>query len=242
MPRGQPDFGMYAQKTVGATLADMAELVARLDSIVTYDRRGDVVFLEDFEAPLLSWAPNVVDPDAYIRHDSTYVKGGAQALKIHTTNTASEEKRAIKSLSLLGSKRLGLEASFSNLDANCAVVLRIWYRDGTHRWEAALKYDPIAKILYVQDDSPAWVEVAAGLSVVAIYHFYYTLKLVADFETTKYVRLLFANVEYDISTISLYDLGGPVDARTEFILALLNRNATGGDIWYDNVIGTQNEP
>ncbi|GAI49683.1 unnamed protein product, partial [marine sediment metagenome] len=70
MSRGQPDYGSSAVKEVAGTLADMGELAARLSSIVEYDRRGDVVYLDDFEEPVLKWSPLAAGA-GYIRLDNT---------------------------------------------------------------------------------------------------------------------------------------------------------------------------
>ncbi|MBA7692260.1 hypothetical protein ES703_100823 [subsurface metagenome] len=136
MPRGQPDFGQYQQKTVGATLADMGDLAVRLGSIVEYDRRGDIVLLDDFESPVLSWATTLASPLAFMRLDSTNVKSGAQALQIRTDNIASDALYAYKALSTLGTLRLGAEISFSYLTATTSVVVFIHHFDGTDQWTA----------------------------------------------------------------------------------------------------------
>ncbi|GAH95398.1 unnamed protein product, partial [marine sediment metagenome] len=40
--RGQPDYAALAPKEIAASISDMGEVAARLGSIVTYDKRGDV--------------------------------------------------------------------------------------------------------------------------------------------------------------------------------------------------------
>ena len=62
MPRGQADFGQYAVKEVSASISDMGEVAARLGSIDIYDKRGDVVFFDNFEGAFLRWNRSVPLP------------------------------------------------------------------------------------------------------------------------------------------------------------------------------------
>ncbi|GAI16225.1 unnamed protein product, partial [marine sediment metagenome] len=55
MTHGGPDWGTPGPLKTIYTLEDMAELVARLGSIVTFDRRGNIIWLDDFEGTLGKW-------------------------------------------------------------------------------------------------------------------------------------------------------------------------------------------
>ncbi|GAH47647.1 unnamed protein product, partial [marine sediment metagenome] len=64
----------------------MGEIAARLGSIVTYDKRGDVVDFDNFEFPVLRWDINVVGSESYARLDSAQCRSGAQCMKMFTDN------------------------------------------------------------------------------------------------------------------------------------------------------------
>jgi len=52
---GTPDWGVTAGARTVYQMTDLGELAVRLGSIVTHDRRGDVIFLEDFEEGMGRW-------------------------------------------------------------------------------------------------------------------------------------------------------------------------------------------
>jgi len=240
--RGQPDFGMYAPKTVGASLADLGDLAVRLGSIVEYDRRGDIVCLDDFEATILKWSADPWVGTEYARLDSTSVKSGSQAVRLHTPDTAFASITISKGVPILGSKRLGFEVSFSRLSTNLDLFLEIYYYTGTRRLFAAVQLDNSTRKLYVYNAGGAYEEVADTGLLFDRSFLFFTFKLVVDFDTLKYVRLLFNINEYDISSISLYtrsSIGAPYVITH---ITLSNKDADGGDVWLDNFILTQAEP
>lgn len=55
MPRGMPDWGEYSPQEVVSKLLDNAELAARLGSPVLFDRRGTVIFMDDFNCGVNHW-------------------------------------------------------------------------------------------------------------------------------------------------------------------------------------------
>ncbi|MBA7692261.1 hypothetical protein ES703_100824 [subsurface metagenome] len=104
------------------------------------------------------------------------------------------------------------------------------------------RYNRATGIVYVYNTLAGWTAAATVGAFTQHRHFFMTLKLVADFTTGLYARLLFSNVEYPIPAIPLYTIGSGVSPRVEFHIGLLNNNGAGGDVWYDNFIASQNEP
>ncbi|GAH46800.1 unnamed protein product, partial [marine sediment metagenome] len=199
------DFGALAVKDVTASISDMGEVAARLGSIVTYDKRGDVVDFDNFEEPILKWEVNPF-VDAYGRLDSTHAKSGSQSMKLHTANRANAKVEIHRSFAILKAKKLGIEISFSLSNRNCDLWFYFWYNSGERAYDARLKFDPNSKKLYVWDEVGAdWVEVADTWGVTVSGYFFHTIKLVVDFDNALYKRLLFDNEEYDISSRTVYN-------------------------------------
>jgi hypothetical protein len=59
MVHGHPDWGEGAIVSTIYRVMDLGELAVRLGSIDTFDRRGNVIFLENFEAGYLKWATSI---------------------------------------------------------------------------------------------------------------------------------------------------------------------------------------
>ncbi|GAH83946.1 unnamed protein product, partial [marine sediment metagenome] len=77
MPRGQPDFGMYASASTIGSVSDLAELAVRLGSINIFDRRGKVIDFDDFEDVRKGWEFELLGGATAVRA-STAPKSGSQ--------------------------------------------------------------------------------------------------------------------------------------------------------------------
>lgn len=242
MPRGQPDFGPLAAKEITASISDMGEVAARLGSIVTYDKRGDVVDFDDFEEPVLKWEVSSSLGGALYTFSSASVKSGSQSILLITP--ASEDANTVmhKMISVLVSRRLGFEISFSDLAGNGSLILFVSYRDGAREYQAKVKLNITEHKLYVSDLAGEWVEVAdVGILFSATYMFH-TIKAVVDFETAKYVRLLFSNREYDISTHAFYSTPYVIAPRIAIYFYVETAVALSKHVYLDDFIFTQAEP
>lgn len=242
MPRGQPDYGMYAPKKVTGSLSDMGELAVRLGSIVSYDKRGDVVDLDDFEAPILRWKVQYLPIGGGSYFSSLTSRSGIQSYYMYTDASALAVTNVQKYYQLLGVKRLGVEISFCKLLSAGSLEINIWYYDGTNRYKAIARIDANTKKLYVYDSALALVEVADIYAMIDEYFANQTIKLVVDFDTEKYARLLYLNREFDISTISLNAFGVVVIPSFFVKIEAISLGPAGTATWLDDFILTQNEP
>lgn len=242
MVHGQPDFGMYAPKNVVGSMADNAELAVRLNSIVSYDRRGDVAFLDDFESPVLKWTVTVAGAE-YGRLDSENVRSGAQALKIHTRAAAGWGPYAVYGLAMLGDRRLGSEISFYTSAATLYLGMIIRYYDGTLQHYGMLEYDFVLGELSIWDPVAGQVIIATGITLPTGKFAFTQMKLVVDFDNDKYVRAILGHTEYDISAYDCITAGSGFPVQDNIWLWVANDvTATPADIWLDDFILTQNEP
>lgn len=242
MPRGQPDFGMYATKTVGASLADIGELGVRLGAIDIYDKRGDVVDFDNFEGLVLKWKTSLVAP-ATIRLVNDSVKSGSQAVHLVSRAVALDTVYIYRTISVLGSKRLGIEWSFSTLSLTTDLYIVIAYDDGTTLFhEGIVKIDPNAQKIYIENPAGGYDEIASFLPLVSLAYCFYTCKLVVDFATDKYVRLLFADTEYDVSGYTLFTGATAATPYIDCGIEIINRPAVVAAVWVDDFILTQSEP
>lgn len=242
MARGQPDFGMYAPKTVTANLSDMAELAVRLGSINSYDRRGDVVYLDDFEAAILKWE-TALDDNEYVRLDNESVKSGSQSVKIHVDAVAASSPDMHKSFFPLGSVRQGAEFHFSKIEDTYTIIFHLIHFDGTNYHWGVIEFNNGTGRLRVSQAPGDEYIVASGLKMPSLDHCFIPLKFVTDHLTDKYVRVLFGGVEYDISA---FNLATGLDGREpqDFVRIQLegDMTATAADLWICDFILTQNEP
>lgn len=242
MPRGQRDYGPYAVKDVTASISDMGEVAARLGSIVTYDKRGDVVDFDNFEGPVRRWGGTAPAAATYARLDSASVRSGAQAVRLHTSNILNDEADIQKLQGVLVSQRLGHEISFSFLQQNTNFMVWILLYGDPTRYQGEVRFDNLTGVLSILTAPGVYTQVATpGIAPWNMFSFQ-TIKLVVDFATKKYVRLLFGNMEYDLSAYGLEAFGAAQAPQIQLGAWIENRAALGGDVWLDDSIFTQAEP
>jgi len=242
MPRGQPDYGAYQTKTVGATLADMGDLAVRLGSIVEYDRRGDIVYLDNFENTILKWDRLGVGGGTAAL-SSGEAKSGSQSVKLNTAAVLVCAINLLKSFVVLGTPRIGAEISLCNLGNNQDFLISLSYWSGAAGHRAVMRYDHSLGNIEVEDTALGnWVVVAHVGAMRLAEHLFYPFKIVADFNTNRYIRCLFGGNEYDLSAILLPPqlLAGGAYYRVG--ITLNNDLAIAQAAWVDNFILTQNEP
>jgi hypothetical protein len=238
---GQPDFGMYAKKTTTYSLSDMAELAVRLGSIDSFDRRGDVVCLDDFETPVLKWSVLTHDGES-AGVDTTYPRSGNMDCKLALVDQAGSAIIMTKGFTLLPSSRVGMEISFTKPDTDTYLVIGLYKEDGAnyHLGRMIIDFNAGTITCYASDDQEHIF--ASGLKFTAEAYAYHTIKFVVDFNTDEYVRCIYAGVEYDLSGYSLNKTGHIVPPFIYAFIELLERVQGVNEIYIDDFILTQNEP
>lgn len=242
MPRGQPDFGMYAAKEVASSVSDMGEVAARLGSIVIYDKRGDVVDFDNFEEPVLKWSHASGYGTGYARFTSSSVKSASQAVLLGVDTGTYSDYKMYKYRSILASDRLGAEISFSKMPTNHLFRLQMIKYDGTTAHQATIVLDSVLKKIYALTPSGGEEDIVTGIVLYSGNFVFYTLKLVVDFSTDKFVRLMFAQTEYDISSYSLRTSSDTTSPMLEEWLQLTSKGSDAGEVTLDDYILTQAEP
>lgn len=254
-----PDYA--ALKPVGTvpvgpvyTSTDIAELAARLGSIDTFDRRGNVIWLDDFESSLAGMIcyayaslPAYTDGEIVISNETA--RNGAFSCKLTTPDGVGESASIAEVLPNPVLSKIGFEASFTIDEGEEADYIKftIDHYDGTGRYLAFVKYYVATGDLKL-NTGPAIVPevetvIVSGLNLYALKQLFHTIKLVIDTATHKYVRVILDETTYDISAYSLPS--GPAAGlapQTDF--EVLSKTAVAAHIsnFVDDVILTQNEP
>ncbi len=240
--RGQPDYGGSQQKAFGVTLSDMADLAVRLGSIVEYDRRGDIVFLDDFEGPLLKWGVTVVGASSAVL-DSSRVLSGSQGVKLTVVAGLGSLVDITRAFASLGVPRIGGKIGLCDLSVGLDFYLALFNWDGANGYRARILYDDSLGSFFAEDTVAGnWTLIADVGGMQRGTLLFYPMKLVADFVTNRYVRLLFGNTEYDLSAIAIPPRGGAGASYFTPSMMLYNPGVGAGNAWIDDFVMTQNEP
>lgn len=241
MARGQPDYGSYAVGDLTTLLSDMAELAVRLGSIVVFDRRGTIVYTDDFEGPTLKWV-QVTAAGGTSLLDSTHPLSGAQCVILTVTPAAGSLAGLSREIGVVPSQRLGFEASFCNPSSNTSLYIEIAYWDGTDFLRGQLRANFNANTLAVWTGAGVWTVVAAIAPFYTAGYTYNPFKLVVDFSTGYYVRGMLGGNWYDLSAYSLVIGVGAGAPRLQQNIHFERQAGIGGSLYVDNCLFTQEEP
>jgi hypothetical protein len=240
MPRGQPDFGSMAPTVKASGGSDMAELAARLGSIVTYDRRGKIVLLDDFESPVLKCDKWGVYGSAVL--DFTYPKSGSQCVKLSLQDNALAQYLFRKRLSYISSPRLGAEISFVKPPSGSYLRLALTRLVNNRSYYGWVRFDFATGAIAYYSDIDTWMDFVTGLNETLEAWHYHTTKLVVDFNTNKYVRFLYAGQEYDLSSYAIPDQSTVAANYFAAQVWLKPKVQAAYDIYLDDFILTEEEP
>jgi len=242
LPRGMPDYGMYAAKEVISPIADVGELAARLGSIVSYDRRGDVIWLDDFEGSVLRWRTTASGTGAAVTLDTSRSLSGVQSVKLTTGNLTGNFASVARYLSYPRGGTVGLECAFASSNSFQRWHLYIKYADGTKEYWGELQIDAWTGTgWYTPSAGP---RMSLGLSPTLFMRdtLFHHMKLVVDLEKLEYLRAMVDNTEVNLSGEGLYSPGTATDAWLDIEIRLETGTDANLDGWVDDAIITINEP
>lgn len=242
MSHGHPDFGAQAPLATVYSLQDMAELAARLGSIVTFDRRGNVLLLEDFEGSLAKAAAWEYDAGGGVSISNLYALHGDFSCRILAP--ANGVARIYYMLPFPQLSRMGVEFSFNRVDGGHLEYIDLQFHldDNVNWWYGQIRWTAATGIWKLYTAEPFPIELAPIVNYTYGNAAFNHIKLVVDHVTKKYVRLLSNNLAYDISAYSL--ASGLTDAapHIEMILKTHADAADEAENYIDDIIVTQNEP
>ena len=240
----QYNLDMHTARVRGPvrSVVDLGELAARIGSINTFDRRGDTVWLDDFEVGIGKWVANSWGAGGNVAVSKSYARNGIYSCAMTAGSDGFHMAQIYRVMAYPVLGLLGFECSFAfDSDLDWFGLLFDLY-DGTHRHEALVKYDYSNTKLQILDGNGDLHDLETGLDIYVANYPFWTVKVVVDFVNVNYVRVILNNTEYDVSGIDyLYnaDASNPRLRPGVKNMGQLGQNAV---VYIDDVIITQNEP
>jgi hypothetical protein len=241
MGHGTPDWGAASPKETTYALGDMAELAARLGSIDTFERGGEVIFLSDFGDGLAA-----VETIATGTGGEVYPIVGQGLTKpislILKTGNGEHDLAGIYKYfhyPVLGG--VGTEISFRPASGLQELIAFVWLYDGAHFIDGEVRYNHEDGTIQVWKADATWVTIGTPGVQAEDLALYCTLKFTLDTVSGKYARVLFNSYRYpagDYSPPVTPDLSDPqMSAR---VYAITGEEASV-EVQIANFIVTQNE-
>lgn len=229
MSRGRPDYSEYT------------ELVTRLGSISSLDCQGDAVFLEDFSEGSLRWWITPPGGGSSVDIVSDRYRSKGYSCKMITANDGTGSVEIYKYFPVPIYSGIGLEVSFciSGLLGTLQFYVRLQTAASFRQFTAM--YNVQTGLLQIFRDGFAAVNCNLPETLYADTHLWHTLKMVGDYKTNKYMRLLLDNFYIDLSAYNCYTFTPGGSPYLQVTLTAFPDPVANRDYWLDDIILTQSE-
>ena len=241
MPRDLPDWGALSAQATVYEVTDMGEMAVRLGSIVSHDRRGDVVWLDGFESGLDKWESAVFGAGSVVDLSGAQARHGRFSVRLVSGSDDAERAWIVHREAFAVLSRFGLEVSFNLASDITTFYMHYYVFNGSRLAQAVIQWHDATENLQYQDDAGNLVTFATGVKLLQLDNLFHTAKLVADARTNQYVRFILNNVEYDLSDIDMQDVADATLPIISVSVMLIGRSGNNDKIYVDDVILTQNE-
>jgi hypothetical protein len=237
-----PDYYRFRLDSERNVLGDMAELAVRLKSPVTYDRMGDVVWMEDFSTGVGRWRTVVGAGGSYVKVDASFSYWSGFNAKLYAGAAVGNGAAMYKYLSPPRTNRWGIEVSVAFASAFKWLRIELTHADAVATYRPQLQVNYVTqKLEYLGDDSA--YHVLGSLSEMAsAYGLYHHLKMVVDFETLEYVKVRQDGNLYDMAGIPILPTADAEVPSSIAFIGLYSDNTNAATARLGSVIVTANEP
>jgi hypothetical protein len=242
MAHGHPDYGESAPVSTIFTQLDMGELAARLGSPVTFDRRGNVIWMDDFEGNIEKWYQGWSGVGASVALSTESARSGVFSVKLITGDALNNLAQIIRYLPYPVVGRNGFEISFTVGGEDDCYLIRLNLFTGTQLLWSQIRYESESQKLEYLDENETYQTIASNLKLHAYTKMFHTLKLVTDFSTRKYAHVILNEKTYDLSAYALKVQASTTAPCLAPAFTLVTRRNSAVYCYADDVIITRNEP
>lgn len=231
------DFRMESVESI-----NLAELAARLGSVVTYDRRGDVLWIEDFENGVARVESSVSGTGASVVWSSEHVIRGGFSCKLTAGSDASRYAQVKGYLPFPALSRLGYEAATS-IDANMeSTEAYINLYTGTYLMQWGFRFTTATTNVELISMGGVWATIYTGSLPYYSDYLFNLSKLVIDTNAATYERMVTGPITMPLTDIPCNVSLDATDMHLELIYKMIGTAATNSVCHIDSIIMTQNEP
>lgn len=242
MAHGAPDWWGSEPTDTVHMVQDAGELAARLGSPVTYDRRGNVIWIDSFEGGLGGWIPAFSGTGGDVVISSTAQRTGSYSAKFITGKAVGGNASLSKYHPRPKLCSVGLEVAFAPTSDQVTVRLQLYHYDGANYHLFSIRYDYPNQRLQYLDNTATWQTMATGVAFYPNYTSWNVLKLVVDVEDNKYYRVLLNDTGYSLAGVDALTVASVTAPYLGMVIFADGNSATNYVVYIDDVILTQNEP
>lgn len=218
------------------------DIAARLGSIKTHDMRGRVWWMDDFDAAGMHWRPTSVGAGGAQHLVSNYVRNGEQALGLQANTGALRESSVERILSLPRTVNMGVELSVANEVNYRDLQAIIFLDDAVQQTWTRLRINEITGNFEYTDEFNTFQDSGVDTGISNNLLHFHTWKVVFNYATDEYLRLLYDDQEVDLTGTQMSTIG--TTGNRWFGIQLHNTGDGVANTWaiFDDAIVTVMEP
>ena len=199
-----PDFSKYLPGSNRFSLQDMGELAARLGSPCRFDRRGEVVWFDTCEFGMSPWAAGLSGAAASVRPHTYAASVSGYSIRLTPGSTVNYYAGISHYLTPETVTRIGVEATVAFTGVFPKFEINAHWNGQVYLDLATCIINATDGTLDIINDAGAQVAIATIPISFWAGTLHHTVKMVADYQTGYYARLLYDDLDFDVSTHKLY--------------------------------------
>lgn len=236
-----PDFDKYLRNSKRHSVQDLGEVSVRLGSINTYDRRGEVLFLDDFRHGIEGWT--VVKPsNGYFRLSTDRSFLSPYCAKFNAVTSGSFQAGAYRSTGANLDGKLGVETCFVKLQYPHWYEIQQTYITPTTIYRGRIRLDVSTQIASIYNSSGVYEPIDLDLSDFQTNDLIAFVKLVWDPTNGTYTRVMFNNQYLDLKDKSCRVIQSSGSSAGTYGFIMNANSAITMETYLLHVIVTANEP
>lgn len=242
MAHGGPDYGITRSRDVVYPVVDLSEHAIRLGAPVSFDRRGEVIFWDDFREGAAGWALVASGAGAASKVALDYAAARGYSLELTSGTDLSRYAKAEHQWGFHVLTKLGIEFKFSLYADVESLQVLLYVYDGTNLHHFEIMIYPGTGVAQYVDTVAAYQNFLAGLTFTKGKGYFHWLKLVVDLDTDLYTRFILDGVTTVMASYAGHVVASGLEPRALLRVRCDSAAAETGTVHLDEVIVTQNEP
>ena len=240
MVRGLPDDANVLNYGDMQRSDDITELAARLGSPLTYERRGNVLYVDDFSQGAGPWAvTRGLTPETPTLTGDYHLTGGA-AWKLANTPGVGETLFGVRHLPLFSEGIYGVFFLVGVTATGNKIQLQAIHYDGVNRWNYVITLYPTQKKLYYAPTSGVETLLSDTMDVFNGVEVYHAVGILFDTDANQWVQVKVDNNVYDLSGIGAEATADSTPPKLRLAVLVVSTSSLDTTILVDSVALVQN--
>jgi len=250
MARGTPDYDNPVNQ-ISTKQIDTAQVTRSILNTNLLDGKGTLYWYDDFHTNLSAWFISNFGNSANPVIDGSFSEAPPSSCKIdggliNSDSTGLTRYYQMSTPSVMGAEISVFWSSARKATGNISTGLSLDYFNGTYLLTASIKISQLNSNIQIRDNSGWNTILTYDPTYGGLQGFLWTpIKIVANFITGKYVRLIIGQTTVDISSYNLKSVGTSLNGMMDISIFAYNESPTTAPRLYSNIghcILTVDEP